>query len=130
MNELYRIFLEAASSIYQRDIAVFAVSSLIIALLVWSLDLITAKVTGKSVIIGAGVGGMRYFQSLMLWGVGAGVAAYIGGIAELFNITSMSAKIAVGVGWPTVLPRIIAMNESTEDAEQDERKTGEEEEEL
>jgi hypothetical protein len=130
MDELYGIILEAASSLYQRDIAVFAVSSLIIALLIWLLDLITAKVSGKSVIIGTGVGGIRYFQSFMLWGVGSGVAAYIGGISGLFNVTSMSAKIAVGVGWPTVLPRIIAMKESSEESEQEERENVEEEEEI
>ena len=73
-------------------------------------------------------GGINTVKSLFFWGLGAGIAAYFGGLAEFFNINSMSSKLVVGVGWPTVLPRILEMADKEEEPEQEEQQDEEEEE--
>ena len=46
---------------------------------------------------------------MLLWGAGAVLGAYLGGLVQLFDIESVNARVIVGVGWPTVLPRLLAM---------------------
>ena len=112
MDAFSKIFSDAFIFVYREDVAVFAVASMFIAAFIWLLDLFTTWFSGKSMLLGVGTGsGFRKFQSLVLWGVGAGVAAYVGGIAGLFQLDSISAMLAVGIGWPTVLPRLIALSE-------------------
>ncbi len=110
MDELLAVALEALGSLYTRDIAAFAVSASVIAIFVWALDHIGAKVLDTTSLLGVGYGGIRSYQSFLLWGLGAGIAAYLGGLAELFDVQSTNAKIMVGIGWPTVLPRLIALS--------------------
>lgn len=45
------------------------------------------------------------------------------GLAELFDVQSANARIIVGVNWPAVLPRLIAL--STEAGEEPEQADGE-----
>ena len=107
MDELLAVALEALGSLYTRDIAAFALSASVIAIFVWALDLVGARLLGTTFLLGVGYGGVRSYQSFVLWGIGAGIAAYLGGLAELFDVQSTNAKFVVGVGWPTVLPRLI-----------------------
>ena len=46
---------------------------------------------------------------MLLWGVGAVLGAYLGGLVELFDTDSVMARVIVGVGWPTILPRLLSM---------------------
>ncbi len=111
MDDFSNIISGAFGFLYKEEVATFAVASMFIAAFIWLLDLFTTLFSGKSMLLGVGTGGVRNIQSLVLWGVGAGVAAYIGGLAGLFNLESKNAMLAVGIGWPTVLPRLIALSE-------------------
>ena len=122
------ILREAIVSIYARELAVFAVATSLVATAIWFLDWLGTKLFQRSSLIGVGYGGIRTIQSLVLWGFGAGIAAYIGGLAELFDVNSLNSKIIVGVGWPTILPRLIAMS-TQEEEEQPEQPVESEEEE-
>ena len=76
---------------------------------------------GRSSLLGVGFGNWRTLQSILLWGLGAGFGAYLGGLVQLFDIESVNARVIVGVGWPTVLPRLLAMaNEIGGEEEQSE----------
>ncbi len=37
------------------------------------------------------------------------LGAYLGGLVELFDTDSVMARVIVGVGWPTILPRLLSM---------------------
>lgn len=66
------------------------------------------------------IGDWRTFQSILLWGVGAVLGAYLGGLVQLFDTESINARVIVGIGWPTVLPRLLAMaSGGTPEVEQD-----------
>jgi hypothetical protein len=68
---------------------------------------------------------LRTLQAILLWGVGAGVGAYVGGLIELFNIESVSSKVIVGISWPTILPRLIAIS-TVEEKEEEQEESQEE----
>ena len=123
MDELLTVVTEAVGSFYSRPLAVFAVSSALVATFVLLLDLVTTKLFDTTSLLKLGYGGFRTLQSLCLWGLGAGLAAYLGGLTELFDVQSANARIIVGVSWPAVLPRLIAL--STEAGEEPEQTDGE-----
>lgn len=50
------------------------------------------------------------------------MGAYLGGLVELFDIESVNARVIVGIGWPTVLPRLLSMAaDNVPEEEHDER---------
>ena len=118
IEEFYLVARDAVGSIYQHELAVFAVACTFIAIFIWFLDWITTLLFNRSSLLGVGFGGMKTFQSLVLWGFGAGVAAYLGGLAELLNIGSTSSKVIVGIAWPTILPRLITLAANKGEPEQ------------
>ena len=128
MDELLKVLTEAIGSVYRHELAVFAVATMLVSIFIWLLDLVSTKLLQRSSLLGVGYGGIRSVKSLLLWGVGAGLAAYVGGLFELINIQSLSSKIIVGVGWPTVLPRLIAMSTQEKEPEQSEEVEEEEQE--
>jgi hypothetical protein len=127
MDALIGIISDAVGLLYKRDLAVFAMSTMLISILIWALDWVGAKLLDKSSLLGVGYGGFRSLQSLLLWGVGAGLAAYIGGLAGLFNSQNINSTLIVGVSWPTVLPRLIAMSSQKEEEEEESNQAEEEE---
>lgn len=120
MEEIGALALEALKSLYNRKLMVFAIATSLIALFICLLDWIVTKLLGRSSILGVGFGGVKTLQAILLWGVGAGVGAYVGGLIELFNIESVSSKVIVGVSWPTILPRLIAISTVKEKEEEQE----------
>lgn len=50
--------------------------------------------------------GPNVLGHLLIWGVGAGLAGFLGGAFGIFQL-GRSASIAVGVAWPLVLPRLL-----------------------
>ena len=85
-------------------------SRAVLALVICVLDWVGTLLLGRSSLLGVGFGGWRRtLQSMLLWGFGAVLGAYLGGLVQLFDIESVNARIIVGVGWPTVLPRLLAM---------------------
>jgi len=127
MSEFINVIVKGIGSVYRPELAIFAIGTITISLILCLLDWISTKLFHTPSLLKVGYGGLRTFQSLMFWGLGAGVAAYVGGLAELFNVQSMNTKIIVGLGWPTVLPRLIEMTEKEDEPEQPEQIDEEEE---
>ncbi len=46
------------------------------------------------------------------------LAGYLGGFIRLFDISADFSFIIVGAGWPTILPRIVALSRRREEEEQ------------
>lgn len=128
MDEFISIISDVFRLFYKRDLVIFAMSTTLISTFIWALDRISAKLFNKSSLLGVGYGGLRSFQSLLLWGAGAGLAAYLGGLAGLFNVQNLNSTLIVGVSWPTVLPRLIAMSSQKEEEEEESDRAEEEEE--
>ena len=130
MNEIVGIIIQGVSSIYRHDLAVFAIGTSTLSLILCLLDWVSSKLFNTASLLKVGYGGMRTLQSFFFWGFGAGLAAYVGGLAGLFNIQSINSNIIVGVGWPTILPRLIEMAAKEEELEQDEQISEEEQDET
>ena len=118
MRELGSIVAGAAGSIYARDLAEFAIAATMVAVLIWLLDWVGIWIIHDSSLIRAGFGREKSIQSFLVWGLGAGLAAYVGGLAGLFDVESRLARVIVGVSWPTVLPRLIDMSAAREPEDQ------------
>ncbi|MYD85979.1 MAG: hypothetical protein F4137_22015 [Acidobacteria bacterium] len=121
METLPQVFRHALNSVYDPAVLSFAIASGLVALAVCVLDWVGTLLYGRSGLLGVGFGGWRTVQSTLLWGVGAVLGAYLGGLVQLFDIESVNARVIVGLGWPTVLPRLLAMaSGSRQEEEQDE----------
>ena len=115
------VFQNALKSVYDPAVLSFALACGIIALAICVLDWVGTLLLGRPGLLGVGFGGWRTFQSILLWGVGAVLGAYLGGLVQLFDIESINARVIVGIGWPTVLPRLLSMaSGGTPEAEQNE----------
>ena len=122
METLSDVLRDALESVYDPTVLSFALACGIVALVICVLDWVGTLLLGRSSLLGVGFGGWRRtLQSMLLWGFGAVLGAYLGGLVQLFDIESVNARVIVGVGWPTVLPRLLAMaSGSTPKEEQDE----------
>ena len=118
MDTVGQIFQDAFGSIYSPALMSFALATSFIALIICILDWIGTLLLGRSSLLGVGFGNWRTLQSISLWGLGAGFGAYLGGLVQLFDIESVNARVIVGVGWPTVLPRLLAMATEIEGEEE------------
>ena len=117
---LTAVFQDALASVYDPVVMSFALACGLIALIICLLDWVGALLLGRSSLLGVGFGGLRTLQSILLWGVGAVLGAYLGGLVELFDTKRVTARVIVGVGWPTVLPRLLSMaSGSVAEEEQD-----------
>ena len=119
MPELPEIINNAFASIYDKAGAEFALAAMFVSIVVWLVDRIQMVAFGNNSLLGVGAGGLRTFQSLLIWGLGAGVASYLGAIAGILETDGMNARIVMGVGWPTVLPRLVKMAGQEGEPEQD-----------
>ena len=121
MEALSQVFRDALNSVYDPAVLSFAVACGLVALVVCVLDWVGTLLYGRSGFLGVGFGGWRTVQSLLLWGFGAVLGGYLGGLVQLFDIEGVNARVIVGLGWPTVLPRLLAMaSGSPSEEEQDE----------
>ena len=120
METLSDVFRDALESVYDPAVLSFALACGVIALVICVLDWVGTLLLGRSSLLGVGFGGWRRtLQSMLLWGFGAVLGAYLGGLVQLFE--SVNARVIVGLGWPTVLPRLLAMaSEGPQEEEQDE----------
>ena len=106
--------------IYMPGLLSFALATSFFALLTCVLDWIGTLLSGRPSLLRVGYGGWRTLQSILLWGLGAGLGAYLGGFVRLFDIDSKNAQLIVGIGWPTILPRLLALATETKEEEQSE----------
>ena len=121
METLSDVFRDALGSVYDPAVLSFAIACGVIALVICVLDWVGTLLLGRSSLLGVGFGGWRRtLQSMLLWGFGAVLGAYLGGLVQLFDIESVNARVIVGVGWPTVLPRLLAMASGSAPEEQGE----------
>ena len=121
MEALSQVFRDALNSVYDPAVLSFAVACGLVALVVCVLDWVGTLLYGRSGFLGVGFGGWRTVQSMLLWGFGAVLGGYLGGLVQLFDIEGVNARVIVGLGWPTVLPRLLAMaSGSPSEEEQDE----------
>ena len=110
MDAIRKFFHDALASVYDPAVLSFAIACGFIALVICVFDWVGTLLLGRSSLLGVGFGGWRRtLQSMLLWGFGAVLGAYLGGLVQLFDIESVNARVIVGVGWPTVLPRLLAM---------------------
>ena len=110
MDTIREVFHDALASVYDPAVLSFAIACGFIALVICMFDWVGTLLLGRSSLLGVGFGGWRRtLQSMLLWGFGAVLGAYLGGLVQLFDIESVNARVIVGVGWPTVLPRLLAM---------------------
>ena len=121
---LKEVFQNALASVYDPAVMSFALACGLIALVICLLDWVGTLLLGRSSLLGVGFGGLRTLQSMLLWGVGAVLGAYLGGLVELFDTESVTARVIVGIGWPTVLPRLLSMASGSvgEEEQDDEEK--------
>lgn len=117
MDELQAIIAEVLSSLYRRQLAVFALTSALIATSILVLDMVQAKLRDTTGVLKVGYGAGTW-RTVGMWSVGAALAAYLGGLLELFDVESANARIIVGVSWPTVLPRLLALADTEPEPEQ------------
>ena len=122
MEALSQVFRDALNSVYDPTVLSFAVACGLVALGVCVLDWVGTLLHGRSGFLGVGFGGWRTVQSMLLWGFGAVLGGYLGGLVQLFDIEGVNARFIVGLGWPTVLPRLLAMasGSPSEDEQDDE----------
>ncbi len=98
-------------------IPVFVVGAAVVGTLVIALDLILFKIRGRSILDLGYAGLLPSLFVVTLWGIGAGLAALLGAWAEVFEI-GRSACLAVGVGWPAIVPRLIESAGKEEELQQ------------
>ena len=126
MNTVGQVFQDALGSIYSPALMSFAIATSLIAFLICILDWITTLLFGRPSLLQVGYGGWRTLQSILLWSFCACLGAYLGGLVKLFDIDSVNARLIVGFGWPTVLPRLLALAAETKEEEQNEESEEEE----
>ncbi|PMN69686.1 hypothetical protein [Enterovibrio norvegicus] len=85
----------------------FAIVSSVYGLLIVLLDFCATKGACRPSTLKLSYAGYKTFFIIFLWGLGAGIAGLFGAGAGIFEI-SRTACIFVGVGWPLVLPRLLA----------------------
>lgn len=70
---LREVFQNALTSVYDPCVLSFALACGFFALVVCLLDWVGTLLLGRSSLLGVGFGGWRTLQSMLLWGVGAGL---------------------------------------------------------
>lgn len=112
------IFQSVLQRIYIPGLLSFVLATIFFALLICILDWIRTLLSGQASLLQVSYGGWRTLQSILLWGIGAGFGAYLGGLVRLFDIDSNIAPMVVGLSWPSVLPRLLALATETKEEEQ------------
>lgn len=101
---------------------VFATATAAMGLIAVILDRVVFSVRGHSVFgFAYGSGFKTGARLILLWGVGAGLGAFLGCAASIVQVTR-AACISVGVGWPLILPRLIDSLAKKEDRQVPEAK--------
>ena len=100
------ILRDALKSVYDPAVLSFALACGFIALLICVLDWVGTLLLGRSSLLGVGFGGWRRtLQSMLLWGFGAVLGAYLGSLVQLFDIESVNARV---YSWSRVADRASA----------------------
>lgn len=90
-------------------IIIFALASSLMSVSVLILDFILFSIqeNGRSIFnVSYGNQFIDIIRLILIWSIGAGIGAYIGVAANIFQITRESC-LSVAVGWPFILPRLI-----------------------
>lgn len=99
----------------------FALACTCMAAIAVLLDRVIYEVRGKSVLdLAYGPQIMSTVRLLLLWSVGAGLGGFLGAAFAVFQMTR-SGAITVGVGWPLILPRLVASLAKDEDEQEPEQ---------
>ena len=109
--EIFQYALDLALGAHQYSknysSAVFALASSFYGIIIVMLDFCTSKVTDRDSLLKVTYRGFGTIRMLILWGFGSGLAGLVGSGFGIFEI-SQTACIAVGAGWPIILPRVLA----------------------
>lgn len=100
-----------------QSIPVFVVGAAVVGTVIIVLDLILFSIRGRSILDLGYAGVFPTLIVVVLWGIGAGLAALLGAWWEVFDI-GRSGCLAVGVGWPTIVPRLIESAREKEEIQQ------------
>lgn len=94
---------------------IFGAASAVVGVLIVTLDWIYYFIKRKS-FLNLTYDSRRSILVFLLWGVGAGLVGLIGGAFNVFQ-ENLQACVSVGIGWPSITPRLIecsTMNEDTQ----------------
>lgn len=100
-----------------QSIPVFVVGASVVGTVIIVLDLVLFSIRGRSILDLGYAGIFPTLIVVVLWGVGAGLAALLGAWWEVFDI-GRSGCLAVGVGWPAIVPRLIESAGKEEELQQ------------
>jgi hypothetical protein len=94
---------------------IFGAASSVVGLLVVTLDYIHYLVKRKS-FLNLSYNGAGLILVFLLWGLGAGLVGLLGGVAGIFQETNI-ACLSVGIGWPSMIPRLLESSTSKEETQ-------------
>jgi hypothetical protein len=78
-----------------------------IGLIVVVIDLLVFKLQGNSFLKLGYPSTGKTVGMLLLWGLGAALVGWLGAVAQMLQL-NMQAALAVGGGWPAIVPRLIS----------------------
>ncbi len=95
---------------------IFAVATALLGVLVVLVDYLMSLIPYPSFLkLVHSLGRLPLF--LLIWGVGAGAAAFLGAMMDILESTRQSAVVA-GVGWPVIMARIAVASRGEQQLEQ------------
>lgn len=121
------LFSDSELAMTQADFPtlIFAVSAAFVGFLVVLVDYLMSLIPHPSFLkLVHSLGRLPVF--LLVWGVGAGIAAFLGALIDILEPTRQSAVVA-GIGWPFLMTRIAVASRGEQELEQE--ATNQEEEE-
>ena len=122
INSVVELLFSKSGEISGQDdllLAVFAMSSAFMGVLVVLLDIILFYSTQNSA-LNLTHKGAKSLLFILLWGLGAGIGSFLGAAGGILQI-NRAACLTAGIGWPLILPRLIEKSTADEDeGEQDE----------
>ena len=95
---------------------IFAVAAALLGVLVVLVDYLMSLIPYPSFLkLVHSLGRLPLF--LLIWGVGAGAAAFLGAMMDILEATRQSA-VVTGVGWPVLMTRIAVASRGEQQLEQ------------
>lgn len=95
---------------------IFAVAAALLGVLVVLVDYLMSLIPYPSFLkLVHSLGRLPLF--LLIWGVGAGAAAFLGAMIDILEATRQSA-VMTGVGWPVLMTRIAVVSRGEQHLEQ------------
>ncbi len=95
---------------------IFAVAAALLGVLVVLVDYLMSLIPYPSFLkLAHSLGRLPLF--LLIWGIGAGAAAFLGAMVDILEATRQSAVVA-GIGWPVLMARIAVASRGEQQLEQ------------